>query len=54
MDILTLAYYAGICGLLSLFAPTVGSRPLRFGIGIAVGAVAALVLPMVAGTIGTY
>lgn len=54
MDLLTLVYYAAICGLLSLFAPLLGSRPIRFGVGIGVGAVAALVLPVVAGLFGGY
>ena len=47
MDMLTLVYYAAICGVLSLVAPRLGRRYIRFGIGVAVGTGAAVVLPVI-------
>ncbi len=52
MDPLTLIFYAVVCGLLSLFAPTLGGRLPRLAIGAAVGIAAAIVLPLVRAAIG--
>ncbi|WP_213545547.1 hypothetical protein [Vannielia litorea] len=49
MDVVSLAYYALVCGLLAGFVPTHWRMPLRFGIGILVGIFAAGVLPMLRG-----
>lgn len=51
MDPITLGYYAAICALLSLVSPALGSRATRLIIGAAIGAVAALALPMLKGAI---
>ena len=46
MDPVTLAYYATICGLLSLGAPRIGGYLARLGVGVLVGLGAAWALPM--------
>jgi hypothetical protein len=45
MDPVTLAYYAVICGLLSLAAPRLATPMQRFVAGVLVGLVAAGGLP---------
>lgn len=52
MDPLALAYYALICGLLGLAAPRLGGSALRFGVGVAVGLLAASVLPLLRALVG--
>ena len=54
MDPISLGFYAVICGLLSVFAPNLGTPVRRLGIGAAVGIVAAALLPWVKGTLGFY
>ena len=54
MDMISLGFYAVICGLLSFLAPNLGPPFLRLGIGAAVGIVAAILLPFLKGAIGTY
>lgn len=49
MEPLSIGYYAIICGLLSMFAPTFGGIFPRFAAGAAVGFMAAATLPMVIG-----
>jgi hypothetical protein len=46
-DPVTMVFYGTICGVLALASPVVESRWTRFGVGIAVGLVAAFVLPLV-------
>ena len=45
MDPISLAFYAVICGLLSLFAPNFGGMFPRLVVGAVVGIAAAAVLP---------
>ena len=45
-DPVTMVFYGAICGVLALASPVVESRWTRFGVGIAVGLVAAFVLPL--------
>ncbi len=52
MDIVTLAFYAVICGALGLIAPNLGRPVFRLGVGAFVGIVAASVLPMIRGFVG--
>ncbi|PTX57637.1 hypothetical protein C8N43_2308 [Litoreibacter ponti] len=54
MDILSLVFYAIVCGLLSVFAPNFGSTATRMGIGAVVGIAAAALLPMIRGVFGGY
>ena len=46
MDYTSLVYYAVICGLLCLAAPYLEKRLVRLGVGMAVGLIAATVLPI--------
>ncbi len=52
MDVTALIFYAIICGLLSLAAPTVNKPTLRVAIGALVGIAAAIVLPILRTTLG--
>lgn len=52
MDLTALAFYAAICGFLSLAAPAFGTPGLRLAIGAAVGVAAAATLPVVQSFIG--
>lgn len=52
MDPIALAFYAVICGLLSLFAPSLGGTVPRMLIGAVVGILAASLLPFVKTLIG--
>jgi hypothetical protein len=47
IDATAIAWYAAICGVLSAFAPALGGRAMRIGIGAAVGIAAATLLPIV-------
>lgn len=52
MDITVLSFYAVVCGVLSIVAPSLGTTLVRFAIGAGVGVVAALLLPSVRALIG--
>jgi len=52
MDLFNIVYYGLICGLLGAFAPKLGKRNVRFVIGIAIGVIAATLLPEVRSAIG--
>jgi hypothetical protein len=52
MDPVTMVFYGGICGALALWSPWVENRWGRFGAGVVVGLVAALILPVVRRTLG--
>lgn len=54
MDPISLGFYAVICGLLSYFAPNLGSAKSRLAVGAGVGIVAAVVLPLIKGVVGIY
>ena len=54
MDFIALGFYACICGLLSLFAPQLGTFYVRLGVGAIVGAVSAFFLPILKDMIGGY
>ncbi|WP_168223071.1 hypothetical protein [Oceanicola sp. D3] len=51
MDVVSLAYYAVVCGLLAGFVPASWRIPTRFAIGVFVGIIAAGVLPLLRGLI---
>ena len=51
MDPVAMTFYGAICGVLALASPWAENRWTRFGIGVAVGLVAALILPAVRRTI---
>ncbi|MEM9318597.1 MAG: hypothetical protein AAGA70_06290 [Pseudomonadota bacterium] len=52
MDPITLVFYAAVCACLSWAAPKLGAAWLRFGVGAAVGVVAATVLPLAREVLG--
>jgi hypothetical protein len=52
MDPVSLGFYAAVCGALSAAGPWLGNLVVRFGVGLLVGLVAALVLPAVRGLVG--
>ena len=52
MDPVNLGIYAIICGSLSAAGPRLGGLLSRFGIGAAVGLLAAWALPVLRGTVG--
>ena len=52
MDPISLGFYAAVCGSLSAAGPWLGSLPVRFGIGVAVGLLASLLLPAIHGLVG--
>ena len=54
MDPITIGFYAIICGCLSAFVPPALARYIRFGVGAAVGVVAASALPLIQGMMGGY
>lgn len=54
MDVVTLAYYAAICGALSVAAPYMGNRLVRLALGVLVGLIAAAVLPMARAAMAGY
>lgn len=51
MDLLSLAFYALVCAVLSLFAPQLGGRAARLAVGAAVGVAAATLLPVLRTTL---
>ncbi|MFW2543000.1 hypothetical protein ACN2XU_10180 [Primorskyibacter sp. 2E107] len=52
MDLVSLGFYALVCGLLGLAGPRLGRAPVRLGIGAVVGIVAVTVLPLLRGALG--
>ena len=52
MDVTALAFYAAVCGLLSLAGPRLGAPLTRMGIGALVGIAAAALLPAIRAQIG--
>jgi hypothetical protein len=52
MDLFNLAFYAVVCGILSVAAPRLGRFPLRLGTGMIVGVVAAAALPTIKSALG--
>jgi len=52
MDPVALVFYAIVCGLLGLAGPLLGKPPMRFGIGVAVGVIAAALLPVIRTSLG--
>ena len=52
MDTTALAFYAAICGLLSMAAPALGPPGLRLAVGALVGIVAAAILPVLRQALG--
>lgn len=54
MDFVTLAYYAAICGLLSVAAPYLGNRLVRLTLGVLVGVIAAALLPLARAAMAGY
>ena len=52
MDPVALAFYAVVCGVLSLAAPSLGGRVMRLAVGAVVGVVAASVLPLLNAMMG--
>lgn len=52
MDLFALAFYAVICAILSVLAPNLPRPAHRFGLGAAVGVVAAAILPGIKAAFG--
>ncbi|MEM8630504.1 MAG: hypothetical protein AAGF74_04655 [Pseudomonadota bacterium] len=52
MDLTVLAFYALLCGLVSVLAPNIGGWMNRFGVGAIVGALAAAALPALRSMLG--
>jgi hypothetical protein len=52
VDSVNVVFYAAVCGTLAAFAPAAGGRAARVVLGIAVGVIAALVLPFLKSLIG--
>lgn len=52
MEPISLVFYAVVCGLLSVFAPSLGGTVPRMAVGAVVGVLAATALPMVRGMMG--
>ncbi len=52
MDPVTTLFYATVCGTLAAAAPSFGARYARFLAGLAVGAISALLLPVIRGALG--
>lgn len=52
MEPISLAFYAVVCGLLSLIAPNLGGRAARVAVGAVVGAGSAATLPSIVGMMG--
>lgn len=47
MDIITVSYYAIVCGVLGMAGPKLGGTVVRLIIGAVVGVIAATLLPAV-------
>lgn len=54
MDIVSMTFYAVICGVLGVSAPSFSSAIQRLAFGAVVGVVAAAVLPFIKGMMGGY
>ncbi len=54
MEPISLAFYASVCGILSVAAPQLGGFVPRLLIGGIVGVIAAVILPFVRGMITGY
>jgi hypothetical protein len=54
MDLISLAFYAVVCGVLSMFAARLGGLMPRLGISAAVRLVAATLLPLPKGALPRY
>jgi len=52
MEPISIVFYAVICGLLSVFAPSLGGMVPRLAVGAVVGVVAAVILPVLRGAMG--
>ena len=52
MEPISIVFYAVICGLLSVFAPSLGGMVPRLAVGAVVGVVAAVILPVLLGAMG--
>ena len=52
MDVLTLAFYATICGALSALSPRLRTPARRLVVGAAVGVLAAAALPHIRAVLG--
>ena len=52
MDVVTIIYYAIVCGLLGWVAPKLGRPAARMGLGVAVGIAAAALLPTLRAALG--
>lgn len=52
MDPISIAFYAVVCGILSLFAPRLGGMIPRLATGAIVGIGAATTLPFIHGIMG--
>jgi hypothetical protein len=46
MDLFNIVYYGAICGVLGVSAPLLSRRAVRFGVGIGVGVLGAMLLPV--------
>lgn len=54
MDPIAIAFYAAVCAILSLFAPSLGGMAPRIAVGAAVGIAASVALPFVRELAATY
>lgn len=52
MDPVTMSYYAAVCAALGYGAGGIRSKALRIGLGVAVGLVAAALLPSIRAGLG--
>ena len=53
MDLISLGFYAVMCGVLSAAGPALGGFVMRFGMGVAIGAAAAWLLPVLKAALGS-
>ena len=54
MEPITLAFYASVCGILSVAAPRLGGFVPRLLVGAIVGIIAAILLPTIREILGGY
>ncbi len=47
MDLVSMIFYATVCGVLAAFAPTIGRRSSRIVLGAVIGILAALAMPTI-------
>lgn len=52
MDVIALAFYASVCGVLSLASPALSTALLRLVAGALVGIAAAAALPLIRSAVG--